>query len=174
MCICAPEETESEQATEGHHRDNPQGVGSREVKKPRRDSAGPNPEYRALERSLTIRQGCSSAGGRCADARDDCGVRGQAWGLAGEVTRALTASGVVLRISLKGFPAVMAQLAERELAKVEAVGSNPTIRSNRRAPFDPGLVLRESDAHGTRSGYRVPPPIRQFGLPEASVRGAGG
>jgi hypothetical protein len=63
----------------------------------------------------------------------------------------------------------MAQLVERDLAKVEAVGSNPTIRSNRRAPFDPGLVHRESDAHRTQSGHRVPPPIRRFGLPEASA-----
>lgn len=75
-------------------------MGSRELGKPRRNFAGPNPKCRALERSLTIRKGCSSAGGRCADLRNSCGVRGQAWCLAGEATRASTAGVVVLRIGL--------------------------------------------------------------------------
>ena len=47
-------------------------------------------------------------------------------------------------------------------------GSRPVVRSNRRVPFDPYLVHRGSDAHGT---HEIPgaTAIRQFGLPVASA-----
>ena len=59
----------------------------------------------------------------------------------------------------------------------EVASSNLAVRSNRRAPFDPGLVHREvmrpgrDRDHGYHRGpdHFVRSPIRRFELPEASV-----
>jgi hypothetical protein len=88
--------TGNEQRTETTHRDNPQSVGSRQVKIALVEAHQAHPGIAGhWKRSLTIREGCRSAGGGCADVRDNCDVRCRAWGLAGEVTRASVASVVV-------------------------------------------------------------------------------
>ena len=119
--------------------------------------------------------------------RASCGRspgRSQAWGLVSEVTRALTASVVVLRIWLSWQSATSCSALPNPLRGPPwraSCASRWLAGQGRGRRFDPDYPLQQasafrswsgtpgSDAHGTQSGYRVPPPIRQFGLPEASA-----